>query len=543
MKATSLLFAAFAVLVLGCGASPAGSEDEGLQATSQAVVTSFVVPQDTPPNINSCIEGRMGPGGCINQYIRFSVGGAYLKGGGTGSGTPVTQATRNIGDNNPDLRFDFMPYHGGTYTIRKSGSNGVCLRSGPPSANDTGLYMGACVPSDCVQGGRDVCEWKFTGGNNPYSGYTFLVNVGWANATMCIESDAGGSYQNSPPSPKLAQCSGTIPNNNFDKFGLFVDYAAVPTACDPEQLHIARFPLNGLNGVDWMINNYKDIDPDPDTKDAMGNDLMDHVADYQAKTGFLARTYDGHGGFDIDLPSMRQMDSGVAEVVSATAGRVVDVYTTAPDRQTTKCADNENRAVNYVIVRDASGFTLSYFHLKANSIPSTITRNATVSVGTKLGVAGSSGCSTAAHLHFEVDCLTSSFESIGNGVWSITPPLYEPASGIMDVMLKSGSVPTGQEVKIGAANPATVASNSTLGIAVSAALRGGDVVSAVVSNPSGTVVGTRTWTDPFNARFSHIFLGSETSGWSTVQLSGATGTWKVDIKLNGTIKATRTFRI
>jgi hypothetical protein len=95
-----------------------------------------------------------------------------------------------------------------------------------------------------------------------------------------------------------------------------------------------------------MINNYVDLDPSsPD------------VADFRGRTGARARTYDGHQGIDIDIPSFREMDDGRAVIHAVTAGVVEEVLDGEPDRNVT-CAGRWN----VVRVRHANGFAILYGH-------------------------------------------------------------------------------------------------------------------------------------------------------------------------------------
>jgi murein DD-endopeptidase MepM/ murein hydrolase activator NlpD len=289
---------------------------------------------------------------------------------------------------------------------------------------------------------------------------------------------------------------------------------------------LARFPLNGTNGVNWMINNYVDLDPEGG------------VRDYLGKTGSLARTYDGHQGMDIDIPSFREMDSGAARVFAVTDGTVVGVVASSPnDRETTGCTTTTPpRTMNQVVVDTGSGYTISYYHFRNNSIPAFTPRVSQVKVGDFLGVAGSSGCSTWAHLHLEVNDSGGAIQdTMVKGMWVNDAPVYDPPQGIMDVMLRSGASPTVAQVIDPSPNPASMATFATLGIGFTGTLRGGDVVDFSIKNPSNSVFATRRYTDTFDARTRHIF-----APMPAVVLSGSKGTWKVEVKLNNVAQPART---
>ena len=96
---------------------------------------------------------------------------------------------------------------------------------------------------------------------------------------------------------------------------------------------------------------------------------------------------------NLTLPSFRDMDAGVP-VCAAAAGTVIAVQDGNFDRQTTMNSDN----ANFVTIDLGNGWTTDYYHFAANTI--TVSLGQTVAAGEVLGLAGSSGSSTDAHLHF-----------------------------------------------------------------------------------------------------------------------------------------------
>ena len=62
------------------------------------------------------------------------------------------------------------------------------------------------------------------------------------------------------------------------------------------------WPVIGVEGKDWVINSYVDVDP------------TSGITDYTGATGGNAKTSDGHLGIDIDSPNFRWMDAGVPVV-------------------------------------------------------------------------------------------------------------------------------------------------------------------------------------------------------------------------------------
>jgi murein DD-endopeptidase MepM/ murein hydrolase activator NlpD len=282
---------------------------------------------------------------------------------------------------------------------------------------------------------------------------------------------------------------------------------------------MTRFPLDGINGRDWMINNYVDLDGS-----------SPGLADYVHETGERARTYDGHRGLDIDIPSFRQMDGDLAVVHAAAPGVVDQVIEDQPDRNS-RCLGRWN----VVGVRHANGFRVLYGHIKRGSARVAI--GELVAAGTPLAVAGSAGCSTQPHLHLEVQsCTGAAIETLEPpGMWRL-PPVYDPASDIMDVTLQAGRVPTEDEIKDPPADPAAAAPDSTLGVGLSAAARGGDVIAVNLIGPHGRS-SLQSMTIEGAARFTHLYPRF------ALAIGRDAGTWTVEIFVNGRRRAVRTIAV
>ncbi|MBN1209735.1 MAG: peptidoglycan DD-metalloendopeptidase family protein [Myxococcaceae bacterium] len=289
-------------------------------------------------------------------------------------------------------------------------------------------------------------------------------------------------------------------------------------SCDPADLSLTWWPLSGTNGRTWMVNNYVDLDP--------SSSLME---DYLGYTGSLARTYDGHRGIDIDIPSFREMDSGTALVRAAAPGTVTFVREDQFDRNTS-CTGTWN----VVRVQHANGYDTIYGHLKQNSV--VVNVGDTVTAGQVLGVAGSSGCSTAAHLHLEVqDCSDVAVESLALGMWA-SPPTYHATSDVMDVMLRKGTFSSADQIKDPVPNPSLYAPGDSLGIGLSMSGRGGDVVDLSLTAPDGTV-DAWTWNVSGSARYRHMF-----PSWNKV-VGSTPGTWTLRVRVNGSLRTTRTYKV
>ena len=114
------------------------------------------------------------------------------------------------------------------------------------------------------------------------------------------------------------------------------------------------------------------------------------------------RTYDGHTGTDIFLwpfPWTMMANSSI-KVVAAAAGTIV-YLTDGNNDQSCQHIPCANYNANLVAVQHTDGSVSLYYHLKTNSVTTKVVGDL-VAQGEYLGLVGSSGCSSAPHLHFEV---------------------------------------------------------------------------------------------------------------------------------------------
>lgn len=115
--------------------------------------------------------------------------------------------------------------------------------------------------------------------------------------------------------------------------------------------------------------------------------------------------YDGHRGIDFPLIGGPIAQDRGFEVLAATAGYVVSRQDGFPDDCTsdltqpgaTTCSGN---AANLVAIRQDDGRIAYYYHLRRGSVRDSVGQR--VECGHVLGQAGSSGDSSAPHLHFEM---------------------------------------------------------------------------------------------------------------------------------------------
>jgi len=269
------------------------------------------------------------------------------------------------------------------------------------------------------------------------------------------------------------------------------------------------WPLAGTNGRDWVINNYVDTDP------------SGVVADYTGATGPNAKTINGHLGVDIDVPNFRWMDGNLSIVRAAASGLVTTVRDSEFDRNTS-CASPD---ANLVLVRHADGITAIYGHLKKGSAAVSVGQQ--VSAGDVLGVVGSSGCSTAPHLHFELrDASNNVVDPFRNGLWA-EPPAYTVPLALMDMVIATGDM-TLLRIEDPDPNVTSIPRGSVLGVGVS--MGGGvagDVIRLIITDPAGATFSDNPLTFTTGHRHSYWL-------WNK-QLPPTPGAWTVSFLINGAL--------
>ncbi len=150
-----------------------------------------------------------------------------------------------------------------------------------------------------------------------------------------------------------------------------------------------------------------------------------------------------------------------------------------------------------------------------------------LSVGAVLGVVGSSGCSTAPHLHFELrDAANRVVDPFRDGLWA-APPIYNTPITLMDLVVAASNM-TLQQIKDPASNVTSIPRGSVVGVGVSMAGGGpGDVIRLVITAPTGATFADNPVTFTTAYRHSYWFWNS--------QLSPAPGVWTVSILVNGVL--------
>jgi murein DD-endopeptidase MepM/ murein hydrolase activator NlpD len=118
--------------------------------------------------------------------------------------------------------------------------------------------------------------------------------------------------------------------------------------------------------------------------------------------------YDEHEGSDYLLDGgFDAMDAGSQPIVAAAAGTVIDLADGNYDRchadastQTVSC-DGYEQAANFVTIDHGNGWHTRYLHMMKGSVAVEVGQ--VVNCGEQLGIVGSSGNSSAPHLHFQLE--------------------------------------------------------------------------------------------------------------------------------------------
>ena len=143
-----------------------------------------------------------------------------------------------------------------------------------------------------------------------------------------------------------------------------------------------------------------------DNDPAAGTSAMD-CESYEGQA--FPYCYDDHTGTDFLLKGgFTTMDAGSTSVLAAAAGEVIDAHDGEFDRcradlltQEVVCPGYDHvTPANYVKLRHVDGKQTFYWHLKKDSV--VVAVGDWVECGAPLGLVGSSGLSSAPHLHFTV---------------------------------------------------------------------------------------------------------------------------------------------
>lgn len=287
-------------------------------------------------------------------------------------------------------------------------------------------------------------------------------------------------------------------------------------------------PIAGNLWDDVYINNYVDLDPTSGVKDFMCGSW----------------TYDGHRGHDIDLRGFPYMDAAVP-VFAALDGTVADAHDGEFDRIVGGLGSiPADASPNYVSLFHGGTQYSLYLHLRKGSVAVKI--GDTVKAGQQIGLAGSSGFSSAPHLHFESQIAGAVFEPnagdcrAGASNWVSQPTvrkdLYLAEFVVSDAILdnynsalfgwpRSGSFTQGSHRVTVWFEPRNLPAGATWQV--------------MYYRPDGTHAfdsPTYSFDNPAYRDLAFYWIGYD------VNLN-VLGTWKVELYLNGALMATGPFTV
>jgi hypothetical protein len=173
----------------------------------------------------------------------------------------------------------------------------------------------------------------------------------------------------------------------------------------PGTQKFAFFPQGGNFFGDLFPNNFVDL-----TSGSGSGDW--HCTDY---------TFNGHLGIDSDILGFTAQAIGVP-IFAALDGTVIEAHDGEFDMNTGNGTDNPN----FVRLSHGNGLRTLYLHMKKDSVAVSVGQQ--VKAGQQIGLTGSSGLSTAPHLHFESSVNGVVFEPFagncraGTSNWVSQPP-------------------------------------------------------------------------------------------------------------------------
>lgn len=258
---------------------------------------------------------------------------------------------------------------------------------------------------------------------------------------------------------------------------------SLPCAADsaPQAAPLLGVPIDCALGHSCFIQQYAD------------HDLGPGASDYRCSV----RTYDGHDGTDIRVPSLAVAKRGV-RIIAAAAGIVRGARDGMPDGSLsgpgTGVAGRE--CGNGVVLMHPGGRETQYCHMAAHSI--TVSVGQEVAAGQTLGRVGLSGDTAFPHLHFSVrdgGREIDPFDPVAK-CGSKVPGLWTPAAraaleyGRSDLLNAgfAGDEVTRDQIENERVSVAAVQSNALVAYVRLIGLQAGDVLTLVLTAPDGTIL-------------------------------------------------------
>ncbi len=312
--------------------------------------------------------------------------------------------------------------------------------------------------------------------------------------------------------------------------------AVVVASCPVAQIHgqgatfapppgvkkYAFYPQGGNYFVDLFPNNFVDLDPTPGILAYNGSDY----------------TYDGHLGCDTDILGFPAQAVGVP-IFAALDGTVADAHDGEPDMNT---SFNASAQANYVILDHGNGQQTVYFHMKKSSVAVAIGQQ--VKAGQQIGLTGSSGYSTAPHLHFQSQVNSQVYEPFagtarpGDSGWVNQPP-FRTDLYLREIVLTNQDLSTWQGFPYDTTRTGTF-SSGVQRVGVWLLLGNAEGVTSFMGRyvrPDGSVAFTTT-----RFTFSSVARNPYFDFYYNVNLD-VTGAWKLQILINDQVLTEAPFTV
>lgn len=239
-------------------------------------------------------------------------------------------------------------------------------------------------------------------------------------------------------------------------------------------------PIDCVLGDTCYIQQFVDTDPGPEARDFTCGPL----------------SYDGHKGTDFALPTLADMQQGVA-VLAAAKGRVRGLRDGMPDTGLTPKTEAQitgRDCGNGVVLDHGNGWETQYCHLQQGSVA--VAQDQMVEAGTPLGRVGLSGRTEFPHLHLSVrhdGQVVDPFHPLANdtctqdaalpGLWD-SPLPYQPG-GLLTLGFAT-AVPDYDAVKAGTASVQPTRDSPALVLFVYGfGARPGDQLDMAIEGPEG----------------------------------------------------------
>jgi hypothetical protein len=279
----------------------------------------------------------------------------------------------------------------------------------------------------------------------------------------------------------------------------------------------------GFNDPDYYVI-YNFVDQDPGSG----------VLDYNCGN----RTYNGHHGTDILVwPFMwYKLKAKQVEIVAAADGTIINK---SDGNYDLNCSCSGNWNAVYVMHTDVS--VAWYGHMKSGSLTTKLVGQ-TVVKGEYLGSVGSSGCSTAPHLHFELyqdpaqTILLDPFQGPCNSLnsnswWEAQKPYIDPQ--LLKIMIHDCSSISQPDVCPSNVYEMCEQYNIQAGSSPKFSVhfrqqQSGQVTNLLIRKPNGTIYTSWTLTSP-----ATYIYGSWWFWTNTIPAAGPYGTWTYEVTDEG----------